>query len=260
MSRSWSKWLVALLALVASAPRAHADGRTFVDIYPAHVEEKGAREVEVWSTAFAGQSDTTLVAWENRIGFEYALTDRLTGKMLLNWEQAGGQETSSRFVGPSFALHGAFAEEGEIPFDPAFEIEARENGDEFELEPSLLLWHERGGWILGADVEGSVAFLHHVPDGGETTEKGLTAMLGVARELNEHVAFGFEGAWQHAFEREGDSPSALFFGPTLDLRGEKANLTIGWHPQVWGTPDTGAGINLAAFPRSEFRVILGLEL
>ncbi len=260
MSRSWSCLLFAVFALATTASQARADGRTFVDIYPAHVEEKGERELEVWTTALTGQADTTLVAWENRVGFEYALTDRLTGKMLLNWEQSGGAETAARFVGPSFVLHGAFAEEGKLPFDPAFELEARENGDEFEFEPSLLLWHEHQGWILGADVEGTLAWLHHVPAGGETTEKGLAAMLGAAREFGEHVAFGFEGSWQHAFESEGDSPSALFFGPTLDLRGEKANLTIGWHPQVWGTPETGAGINLAAFPRSEFRVILGLEL
>jgi hypothetical protein len=251
-------WVCGVVLLFAGAVVAKSEGRKFVLVYPSHVEEKGTLEFEAWSTGTFGQFDSTTAAWSNRMNFEYAASDRFAIEALFEYSQPPAGAGDARFEGPGLQFIYALADEGEIPFDPALELELRESGDEFLLEPSLLLTQERERWTIGANLAAEFEWNHHAFAAAGNPRKALYAAAGLARDLNEHVSLAVEGVYAREFE-DGGRVSALMLGPTLDLHADKVGLTLGWHPQVTGSPDTAAGLNLADFGRSQFRMILGIE-
>jgi hypothetical protein len=152
LSRSARAALWVALAIL-SAGVAHADRRYFVQSYTPYLAPSGTLEFEAWSIAQSGQGDSSNTGWVNRAEFEYAITDRLTGAAYLNFEQPGG-EGASRFDGPSLELIYRLSDRGRIPLDPAVYLEMRENGDELEIEPKLLLAHRAGPWVGAANLIG----------------------------------------------------------------------------------------------------------
>ena len=55
-------------------------------------------------------------------------------------------------------------------------------------------------------------------------------------------------------------PRLHLLGPTLNFQTSKVQLSLGWHPQLSGSPSSSGHLNLADFPRSEIRVLLGVGL
>jgi hypothetical protein len=245
--------------LAFAAPAARADHRYFVQTYPAFVSEKGEREISVWTNAFIGQNDTTGAGWENRAEYEYALSDRLTGSLFLDWTQAanGGAQT---FAGPSLEAIYSFAEPGKIALNPAVYFEVQESGDALSLYPALLLGQKHGAWMAGANLVGEVEMRHGAHPGAGDTEKTFSVTGGLSHDFGKQVAFGFEGRWTQVYPGGSEHPSAFFAGPTLDLDADKVQLVLGWHPQLSGSPVTSHGLNLSEFAKSEFRMILSIEL
>jgi len=245
----------ALLAL--SAP-AWADRRDFVQSYTPYLAPAGNLEMETWAIAREGQGDSTNTAWQTRVEFEHSLTDRITGAAYLNFVQdAGGPQ---QFDGPSLEIIYQLAEPGRMPLDPAVYFEVRENGEELELEPKLLLGRRHDAWVAAANVIGELEYLHDAPPGRPDQEKRLELTLGVSREFGAAFAVGIEGRYQSEFLDHATDPSLLFLGPTINLQTSKVQLAIGWHPQISGSPSTHGGRNLAEAPRSEFRMIVGIGL
>jgi len=247
------RMLAAGLACVGLlAGTAQADRRYFVETYTPYLSPAGEVELEIWSALLRGQGDSTSTAWENRAEFEYAVTDRLTGAFYLNYVQDPGG--ALRFDGPSVELIYTLAERGKLPFDPALYFEMRENGDEVELEPKLLVGLQHGPIVAAVNVVGEFESAH-----GGDTEKVLRTTLGVSRDFGARFALGVEGSYRRLFEDAAGNPSALFLGPTINLQADELQLAFGWHPQIWGDPQTAASLNLSDYSRSEFRIILGME-
>jgi len=242
-----------LLTAVLTAP-AHADRKYFVDTYTPYLAPAGTLELEAWSSAAYGQGDSTNTAWVNRLEFEHAFTDRTTGAFYLNFEQAPGG--ASVFDGPSLEVISQLADAGKLPLDPAVYLEVRDNGDDLELEPKLLLGHRAGSVVVAANVIGELEWSHL---GTGQVEKVLGLAGGVSHEMGAKFALGLEADYRHGFVDTGDDPSALFLGPTLNLQTTKVQLALGWHPQVWGS-GSGRSLNTAAFERSQVRLILGVSL
>lgn len=258
MSPAARRLLVVALALAAGLPgAAHADRRYFVETYTPYIAPAGELELEIWSTSLRGQGDSTATGWENRAEFEYAIADRLTGAFYLNYVQEPGGPT--RFDGPSVELIYTLADRGKLPLDPALYFEVRENGDEVELEPKLLVGLRHGPVVAAVNLIGEFESIQAGDDKGQT-EKAMRATFGLSRDFGAKLALGLEGSYRHFFETDAGNPSALFLGPTLNLQAEKVQLALGWHPQVWGDPSTAASLNLSDYARSEFRIILGLDL
>jgi hypothetical protein len=249
--------LIAATLLLLSAP-AWADRRYFVQSYTPYLAPAQNLELETWAIAQEGRGDSTNTAWQTRLEFEYSISDRLTGAAYLNFVQdAGGPQT---FDGPSLEVIVQLAEPGKLLLDPAVYLEVRENGEELELEPKLLLGRRHDAWVTAANVIGEFEYLHDAPPGYEDVEKKLELTLGVSREFGTAFAIGLEGSYRSEFVENATDPSALFLGPTINLQSSKVQLAIGWHPQISGTPSTHGGRNLADAPRSEFRMILGVGL
>lgn len=259
-----SRWLLKLILLCACllpfSNSARADRRYFVDSYTPYLAPGGTLELEVWAIARAGQGDTTNTAWQTRAEFEYAITSRLTGAVYLNFTQPSSPEAPQRFEGPSFEIIYQLAEPGRIPLDPAAYLEVRENGNEIELEPKILLAHRRQAWVATANLIGEFEILHRTAPGEPDREKSFAVTAAVSREFGARLAVAIEGRYQHALVDHGDDPSAIFAGPTINLQTPKVQLAMGWHPQLAGFPKSTNSLNLADWPRSEFRMILGIGL
>lgn len=247
-------FVVALLTLVPTL--AAADRRYFLQSYTPYLSPAGEAEVELHAIAQNGQGDSTNTSWGNRFEVEYGLTDRLTGALYLNFVQPGGNEPAMKFDGPSLELIGRLADRGQIPLDPALYLEVRENGTELEVEPKLLLAHRHGGLVGVANLIGEIETAH--PSGA--TSRAMVVTTGVSREFGPVVAIGLEALYRRQFESGASNPSTVLLGPTINLQKEKAQLSLAWHPQVWGDPRSAGGLDLRDFPRSEVRLLLGLEL
>ena len=259
MTRRGGTLLCAVTILLVIPASARADRRYFVESYTPYLAPAQTLELEVWTTALTGQGDSTGTRWQNRTEFEYAITDRLTGAFYLNFAQNAGDAGATRFDGPSVELIYALAERGRVPLDPAVYLEVRESGDELEVEPKLLLAHRHGRTVAAANLIGEIE-THHAGDEKGETEKSLRVTAGATRELGAALALGIEAAYRRDLDSDAGNPSAIFAGPTLNLQTAKLQLALGWHPQVWGDPSSSNGLDLNHFPRSEVRVILGIDL
>jgi len=257
---SWIRRSVLTAALLClAAGSAHADRRYFVQSYTPYLAPAGNLELEVTSVAASGQGDTTGTAWENHIEFEYGITDRLTGAAYLNFVQPAGVDAPLTFDGPSIELIYRPADPGRLPVDPALYLEVRESGSELELEPKLLLARRIYQLVSAVNVIGEFERHDEGPDRG-WSEKTLHVTAGASREIGHVVAVGLEAVYTRSFVDAGPNPSSIQFGPTINLQTTRAQIALGWQPQLSGRPATNAGLNLSDFPRSEVRLIVGVEL
>lgn len=232
-----------------------ADRRYFVRSYTPYLAPAGTLELELWTTALSGQGDSTNTAWKNRAEFEYAITDRLTGAAYLNFVQSGAEESALRFDGPSWELIYRLAERGRLAVDPAAYLEVRANGNEVEIEPKLLLARRDHRLVSVVNVIGEFELLQ-----GLSTEKNLELTCGLSHEFGPVVALGVEARYRRAFEEAGEDPTLFAVGPTLNLQTAKIQVSIGWQPQISGSPATSGGLNVSDFARSELRFLLGVDL
>ena len=250
--------LLAALSCLATGS-AHADRRYFVHSYTPWLAPAGNLELEVISIAASGQGDTTGTAWRNRIEFEYGISDRMTGAVYLNFVQPAGAEAASTFDGPSLELIYRLAESGRLPVDPAAYLEVRANGSELEVEPKLLLARRIYKLVGTLNVVGEFERHSAGPERGET-EKNLELTAGFSREIGHVLAVGLEAVYSKSFLDVGPNPSSLLLGPTINLQTPKIQIALGWQPQVMGRPRSSGGLNLSDFPRSEVRLLIGVEL
>jgi len=250
--------LVAALMLLAAGV-ADADRRYFVQSYTPYIAPAGELELEVISIAASGQGDTAGTGWRNRIELECGITDRLTGAAYLNFVQPAGEGAAMVFDGPSLELIYRLADPGTLPVDPAAYLEVRANGNEIEIEPKLLLARRFYQLIGMVNVIGE--FERHLAgeERGET-EKNLSLTAGFSREIGRALAVGIEAVYTREFLEDGPDASSVLLGPTINLQAPKIQLSIGWHPQVSGHPASSGRLNLSDFPRSEVRLLLGVDL
>jgi len=249
---------VMLLLLSVIPLSARADRRYFVQSYTPYLAPAGNLELEAATIAASGAGDSLGTSWENRIEFEYGITDHLTGAAYLNFIQPAGLDVPLSFDGPSVEFIYQLAQPGRLPVDPAAYLELRANGNELELEPKLLLGRRVYKLVGAVNVIGEFERVH---EGGTTaTEKSLTITSGLSREIGSVLAIGLEAKYERVFAEEGPDAWSVLLGPTLNLQSPKIQLALGWQPQISGHPSTSAGLNLADFPRSEVRLIVGVEL
>jgi len=248
--------LLPLFALLLFSTAAHADRRYFLQSYTGYLAPAGNLELETTSLAASGRGDSTSTSWLNRFELEYAVTDRLTGAVYLNFEQAPGE--AATFDGPSLELIAQLARPGKLPVDPAAYCEFRANGSDWEIEPKLLLTRRIYRLVGAVNLIGE--YERHVAGREKgTLERAFRVSAGLSRELGANVAIGVESLFTRNVV-DGPDPASWLIGPTVNLQAARAQMAIGWHPQIAGSPATRGHRNLVDFPRSEFGLILGVEL
>lgn len=254
----WS--LVAALALAAVA---QASERRFTYTYDSGVLGTDARELELWTTMRAGR-DTLYRRFDQRMEFEWGLTDRLQTAFYLNFggltrRSDAGLETSFDFKGISnewkyklldpvadpvgLALYGEFGAgpteveaEAKIIIDKRFdklfmalnlvgEYEWELEGDELERE-------------LALEVDAGIGYL-------------LTPSFSMGLELRSHTEV-VGGVAEH---------TVLFLGPSLSYATHGGFATLTLLPQLTALGGaTHGGLNLDEHERIEARLLFGWHL
>jgi len=251
--------VLSFLLLLALAPAAGADRRYFVQSYTPYLAPAGNLELETITVARSGQNDLPGTEWQSRFELEYAVADRFTAAAYLNFVQDAYESAPMRFDGPSLEFIYQLAPPTTLPVDPAAYLEVRANGDELEFEPKLLLARRVYRLVGVMNVIGE--FEHHTAgDEAGETEKNLLVTAGFSREIGRTFAFGLESVYERGFGDESEHPSSWLLGPTVNFQTTRVQLALGWHPQISGSPSTHGNLNLADFPRSEVRLILGVNL
>lgn len=251
--------LSACLLLVLASPAARADRRYFVQSYTPWLAPAGNLELETITVARSGQGEAAATGWQNRIEFEYAMTDRFTAAAYLNFVQAPEENAASRFDGPSLEFIYQLAEPGALAVDPAAYFEVRANGSELELEPKLLFARRVYRLVGVVNVAGEFERITTGEERGET-EKAVEVTAGLSRELGRMFALGVEGVYTRELLDGTPDASRWLVGPTINVQTPKIQMALGWHWQASGSPATSGSLNLADFPRSEVRFLLGVEL
>src|SRR5262249_48312763 len=147
-----------------------ADRRYFLQSYTPYLPAAGNLELESHSIARYGQGDTTGTSWQNRIEFEYGMADPLTRGLHPHFIQPAGIDAPVTFDGPSLELIYQIAPPGRWAVDPAAYLEVRANGNDFELEPKLLLGRRIYRLVGVVNVIGEWERIVAGPEKG-TTEK-----------------------------------------------------------------------------------------
>jgi hypothetical protein len=255
--------MLLLLALAAGSVPARAEEQPFAQMYTPYLDERGESELELSSQASHGQNGGAGPQWYNRLEFEHAFSDRLSGALYLNAFQSGSLRAPLIFDGPSVEAIYRLSAPGPRAVDAAGYLEVRENGDETELEPRLLLAHHGRRGVLAVNAIGEFEFLREAETGGEA-ERSVRLAFGATRTLGKGWSAGLEGWVEQSFAEAGAEggagPRALFFGPTLAFSAGGVRGTAGWQPQVAGAPKSRNGLDLDDFPRSQLRLMLGIEL
>ncbi len=264
---SWIGPVVAIfVALLFLFPRcALADRRYFVYSYTSFLAPAGDLELETWLTARTGKQDSTVhTAWDQRMEFEYAQSDRLTLAGYLNFTQEPGG--SLRFQAPSIEVIYNLAERGRAFGDPAFYTELTESGEELEIENKLLMARRSGRLVSALNLISEIEIRHNDEEklpGGETMSSHFSGEVsgGVAYEVSPMVAIAMEGRYRTEHPNFGSQAAAIFsLGPTVNFQSGKVQLAIGSQIQLWGNPHTRGRRNLEDFEKMQVRAILGIEL
>ena len=251
--------LAAGLAVVLVAPAALADRRYFVNSYTPYLAAEGNLELETHTIARSGLEGTTATGFTNRLEFEYGMTDRLTTAVYLNFVQSLEEDAASRFDGPSLELIYQLADPGKLPVDPAAYLEVRANGTEVEVEPKLLFARRIYRLVAVMNLVGEYEHIN-VSGADDETEKAYEVTTGLSREIGRRFAFGVEAVYSQALVDEGPDPARWLLGPTINIQTPKVQRALGWHWQASGSPASSGGLNLTDFPRSEVRLLLGVNL
>jgi len=244
-----------LLPLTVASRRAEA--RDFVRSYTPYLDHAGESEIEAWTTARSGLEEDSETVWNHRLELEHAFADRLTAAGYLNFSQPETRGQRLHLDGVSLEMIGALAERGRVPLDPALYLELTRNGDETEIEPKLLLGLRRGRTICAVNLIGE---FHAGSDTDEEVSRSFEFSAGVSRQTFPRMALGLEGGYRWEPVAAGRDHAVISVGPTASLRLLAIALTVGWQPQLWGSPATSGHLDTEDFERSEVRAVLSLEL
>ena len=250
---------LAVLALFACPVGAEAEDQPFAQLYTPYLDERGESELSVSSQASHGQAGSRGVALYQRLEFEHAFSNRLSGALYLNGEQSGSYGAPLVFDGPSVEAIYRLSAPGPRAIDAAAYLEVRQNADETELEPRLLFGRRGPRGTLGVNVIGEFEFRRGTEAGTET-ERRLKLAFGATRAAGRAWNLGLEGWVEQSFDAPEGNPRALFAGPTLALCVGELRWTAGWQPQIAGTPRSGPRLDLDDFPRSQLHLALAVDL
>ena len=244
-----------LLALVALF--AHAEQRYFTYSYEPKVLPKGAIELEQWGTMRNGR-DGLYTRWDIRNEFEIGLTDRVTTALYLNWTNKWVPEknlNSTYFRGWSSEWKVKLLDPTADPIGVLLYGEIAGDRREWEAETKLVLGKTFGNVIAVVNAvfenEWKTKLAEDDSNASEIeTEQVYEATAGVSYRWTR-IALGLE-ARSHTIVEEGESYSAFFAGPVVQLSG----------PRWWATFTllVQTTNELDAHERTESRLILGIDL
>jgi hypothetical protein len=233
--------------LLALAPAARADRRSFVRSYEYATQPQGNLEFELWNDIIRDGVPWDAAATEHRIELEYGITDHWDVALYHVFTQSPG--TPFRFDSWRLETRYRLVEKGEWPIDVLlyFEVERPAAFNEpFETEQKLILEKDFGRFALVTNIVGEQKFLH----AGDKHRWEID--VGARYELSPVLRLAAEAWTIHETTTGGLMKSTYFAGPSLSVATGKFWLQIGVGFGLGGLGDTDS----AALIRS----VLGFNL
>jgi hypothetical protein len=246
-ARSPSRGLFALAAVAAvampfalAANPAHANERRFTYTYESNTLAKGAREVEVWSTWRKGR-DSFYSRLDQRIEFEWGLTDRLQTAVYLNFSGqtvnngmgalASSYETQGVSSEWKYKVMDRFADAFGLALYGEFTYAPKET----EFESKLIFDKQVGKFLFAANLVGELELEAGLePNGKIEREKEFIAELDAASTyfLTNNLSLGLELRSHNIIEHGEYEKGALFAGPVVAYAADSWWVAFSALPQL----------------------------
>jgi hypothetical protein len=231
--------------------------------------------VEPWTTARIGR-ENFYSAIDNRLEFEFGLTERLQTSLYINTSSSSQDVLVQDPTNPKlftkvrqreFELQGISSEWKLKLSDPVADaigsaayLELTYGTGEAEVEGKLIFDRRINNLVLAANLVGEMEWEFETP--GQTDEElKLEADIGAAYFVAPNVTVGLEARPTTIIEEGEVTSVALFAGPTVSTAYERwwAALTV--LPQVYSPKNkTGGAFDLHDHERVEARILLGMHL
>jgi hypothetical protein len=268
MNRKLTMMLAALFILSIGL---QANERKFTYVYESSVLPAGARELEVSNTYRSGK-DYFFRALDQRLEFEFGVTDRLMSSLYLNGSSvtmdsngtaAGGALTTDIAFSISnewkYKLYDRVAD----PLGAALYGELTLGLDKTELEGKLILDKQIGSTLAAANIVVAHEWETLMNNGvAQTkTELELEFNAGVSIALSPAFSVGAEGFLRNLYSDGNLKHSALYLGPVVSYATENWWVTFTLIPQVTSFAGaTNGSLNLDEFERVQGRLLLSFHL
>jgi len=265
--RTARAFITLTLCAILAPGVARADRRYFAASYTPYLAPAHEFEVEAWLTSGVGsQNPGPHTVSEPRLEFEYAVTNRLTTAVYLNFKGPVDEFGEDLHLeSPSLEFIYRLGDAGQRLGDVAVYLETTESGAELELEPKLLFAHHSHSWLFVSNLIGEFEFRHdrnELTEGGDVLKNAFAGEItgGVAYELGAQFTVGLETRYRAEFPNFGPRAAAVFSaGPSISLEAGHVELALGILPQLWGSPQTSGSRNLVDFEKVEVRTVLAVE-
>jgi hypothetical protein len=258
----------ALAGLVFLPATVSATDRRFTYAYGSGVLEKGGVEIEPWTTVRIGR-ESHYVRFDERVEFEFGLTDRVQTAWYLNWKalsQGIGDEivSSFEFVGVSNEWKWKLSDPVADPLGFGLYAEWGAGPTEVELEGKVLIDKQIGPLLIAYNFIGEYEFEFEEP-GEIEDEVEIENVLGVAVLPRPFFSIGAEfRTHTEIVPGEGYEHTAFFLGPTVSASGKSAWVAVSVLPQLGAhkAPEhAGDGkLDLHEHERVEGRVLCGFHV
>lgn len=229
------KKLLLVLAGLLFVVSSYSNERKFGYTYQSMVLGKGNKELEIWTTARIGRDIPYFAAIDNRMEFEWGITNKLQTAFYINFrnvseDKGSGMTNKFEFRGISSEWKYQFSSPSKNAIGFALYSEVGLNTDEAELEAKLIFDKriKKNTFALNLVFENEWELSSH----GSESEIALEGNFGWSYDISNSFSAGIEvrnhneiseGEWEH---------SALFAGPVVSFSqpGWWATFTI--LPQV----------------------------
>lgn len=254
---------VALVAIASMVQQAGATERRFTYTYGSDVLNRGAVELESWTTMRLGRADFYR-RFDHRIELEVGVTDRLQSAWYLNFTGLArdvGKEREAEFEwkGVSWEWKYKLADPVASPLGFALYFEPGFAPSEAELEAKVIVDRRNGPWYGAANVTLEEEWEFEAEE--TEAETALELDLGITRFVTPDFTVGVEvrnhneiveGEWEH---------SALFAGPAVSYAQGAWWSTVTVLPQLTALKgESKDGLVLDEHERVEVRVLWGIHL
>jgi hypothetical protein len=214
------KKILFLCFILTLFENSNCNERKFSYVYQSSVLGKGNKELEIWSTARIGKEIPYYAGLDNRIEFEWGITNNLQTAFYFNFsnisqDNGSGMTEGFDFKGISSEWKYQFSKPFKDPIGFAVYGELGLNTDEVELETKLIFDKKISKHTLALNFVFEPEW--ELSSGESETEIGLEGDFGWCYNISSSFTAGIEvrnhneiseGEWEH---------SALFAGPVLSF-------------------------------------------
>lgn len=266
------KPLLVTLFIFSLFVHVRADERPFPYTYTSDVLKKSMRDFEIHTNFRVGR-ENFYSRIENRLEYEFGVTDKFQAAFYLNFQNSTSENTANNSYDSKFEFKGISTEfiyqlsnkyTNSFGFAPYMELTL--NTREVELETKLILDKKIGrSFTLALNLNAEYEWEYNPLPEKTEKELELDILLGGSYQATNNFAFGFEARNHNPIpDGKGLEYSSLFLGPNVNYRSENWYATLTWLHQLPALKKSedmpNSNIILDGQERNTVKLLLGFSL